>query len=309
MNDSAPGKILVTGGKGNLGSWIVRDLKQQGHEVWTLSRARYNEDEFHFAVDLTDSTQCAVLKDHEFDGVIHTASINNGSLPDFAYKALHINAFGTNNLLNSLNHSRLKHFIYMSTFHAYGIGHGKVDENTAPTPKNDYGLTHYFAEQYVRKYHATESLPFSIIRLTNSYGCPTTTDSIQWSLLFNDLARMALEQKKLVLRSSGEARRDFVWMGDVCSVLSQLITRQATNDIFNLSRGSSLRLLDIALQIQAAYSEVYDEILTIQKESGDGSDSPDLAVNNEKIKTVVNFNPQDMYKQEAKNIFAMLSPN
>ena len=309
MNDSTPGKILVTGGKGNLGSWIVRHLKQHGHEVWTLSRARYDEDEFHFAVDLTNPAQCAVLKDHQFDGVIHTASINNGSLPDFAYKALHINAFGTNNLLSALNYSRLQHFIYMSTFHTYGIGHGEVDENTAPTPKNDYGLTHYFAEQYVRKYQATESLPFSIIRLTNSYGCPTTTDSIQWNLLFNDLARMAIEQKKLVLRSSGEARRDFVWMGDVCSVLSQLIIQKATNDTFNLSRGSSLRLLDIATQIQAAYSEVYDEILTIQKERGDGSASPDLAVNNDKLKNVVNFDPQDRYKQEAKNIFTMLSPS
>ena len=307
LNDQKPFKILVTGGKGNLGSWIVRDLRNHGHEVWTLSRNESKDDKFHLPVDLTNAEQCSVLSDHQFEGVIHTASVNNGSAVNFAYDALRINAFGTNNLLSALNPLSLKHFIYMSTFHVYGASENEIDEGSTPIPLNDYGLSHLFGEQYVRKYHATSSIPFTIIRLTNSYGCPTTSDTPQWSLLFNDLAKMAVKQNKLVLKSTGEARRDFVWMGDVCNVISQLITLPAPNDVFNLSRGKSLRLIEMAEEIQSAYSEMYGQQLVIERQPPDDFKVQELIVKNEKLAELVEFKPKNMFRQEALSIFKMLS--
>ena len=307
LNSQKSLKILVTGGKGNLGSWIVRDLKRNDHEVWTLSRDSSNGDKFHLSVDLTNTKQCSILAAQKFDGVVHTASVNNGSAPGFSFDALNVNAFGTNNLLSSLNKACLKHFIYVSTFHVYGINNSEIDELTTPTPCNDYGLSHLFGEHYVRKYHATDSIPFTIIRLTNSYGCPTSYDTPQWNLLFNDLSKMAVNKKKLILNSTGEARRDFVWMGDVCNVISQLIIQTATNEVLNLSRGKSLRLLDMANEIQQAYFLKYGQQLAIEKKPGGGMKLPELKVLNKKLSSTVKFKPKDMFQQEANSIFEMLS--
>ena len=61
---------------------------------------------------------------------------------------MEINTVGTKNLLEALNLTNLKNFVYISTFHVYGLTEGDIDENTELNPKNDYALTHLFAEFY-----------------------------------------------------------------------------------------------------------------------------------------------------------------
>ena len=49
---------------------------------------------------------------------------------------------------------------------------GIVNENSPVLPRNDYAITHLFGEEYVKYFNRTKNLPFTIIRLSNSYGCP-----------------------------------------------------------------------------------------------------------------------------------------
>src|SRR5690606_3095721 len=132
----------------------------------------------------------------------------------YFHDALLVNALGTRNLLEALPAERVGHFVYISTFQVYGRYVGAIDESTPTEPVNDYGTTHLFAEQYVAQFGRAQKLHWSTLRLTNSYGCPKDPDMSKWFLVLNDLARMAVEQGELVLKSNGEVPRDFIWMGD-----------------------------------------------------------------------------------------------
>lgn len=304
-------KILITGGMGNLGSWLTDFFCQKDCEVTVLTkRVRQLAIEQQFKLiscDISDVADCKTKLSTPFDIVIHTASMNDNFVDNYAQDALKVNALGTRNILEALKNHPPKHFIYFSTFHVYGKYTGELTEKSDLTPINDYGTTHLFAEYYVKQFHATHQIPYSIIRLSNSYGCPKDYDSSKWYLILNDLSRMAFEKQKIVLKSNGLASRDFIWMGDVCEVIYTLTALAAPNDTFNLSSGKSYSLLEIAQAVQEAYKEYFGKTLGIEVNTQDNSTpQAPVAINSNKIKQLIPFEAKAHFVEEAKNIFKFL---
>lgn len=317
MSEMIPKKILITGGLGNLGSWLTDYFcRQTDYEVFVLaSRKRpiLADLDFTFiACDIADRSAVAErLSEYTFDYVVHTASVNDYFKDNFAEDALRVNALGTRNLLDHFKDQEgLRQFVYFSTFQVYGQRSGTITEETPTEPKNDYGTTHLFAEYYVKQFHATHQLPYTIFRLTNSYGCPKDTDSSKWYLVLNDLARMAATEEKIVLKSNGQASRDFIWMGDVCEIVHRTLTLpSAPNDTFNISGERTYKMIDVAEQVQEAYQEAYGKSLPITINEADTNRySDDLQVSSRKLREKVSFNNDHHFREEAKKIFSLLKP-
>ena len=311
-------RILITGGLGNLGSWLTDYFCQQtDYEVFVLaSRPRpiLSELDFTFvACDIADRPAVTKsLGDRTFDCVVHTASVNDFFKDNFAEDALRVNALGTRNLLDHFkDQAELPHFVYFSTFQVYGQRNGTITEETPTEPKNDYGTTHLFAEYYVKQFHATHRVPYTIFRLTNSYGCPKDPDSSKWYLVLNDLARMAATEGEIVLKSNGQATRDFIWMGDVCQIVHRTVALpEAPNDTFNISGERTYRIIDVAKLVQEAYQEAYNQSLPIKINENDTNQYPDdLLVSSEKLRQRIDFNDDLHFKKEAKHIFSLVKNN
>jgi UDP-glucose 4-epimerase len=307
-------KILITGGLGNLGSWLSEHFYRQGYQVSILSKnSRKLEIDLKYeyiSCDISDLKDCLdKLGNSSFDYVIHAASVNDGFVADYPRLALEVNTWGTRNLLEVFKDKGLKNFIYLSTFQVYGKYAGAIDENTPLTPRNDYGTSHLFAEYYVKQFHYNFKMPFTIIRLTNSFGCPKDYNSSKWYLVLNDLARTAFEKKEIVLKSNGKAPRDFIWMGDVCTALERLVEKEASNEIFNISGEQTLRMKDVADFVQQAYQEFAGTTLEVKVNNEDKSEFPDgLSVSAQKLRNFIGpFTSGPKFKEEAKNIFAFLS--
>jgi UDP-glucose 4-epimerase len=309
-------KILITGGLGNLGSWLTRYFCEKKWEVSVLGatfRDILPDYNFNFITcDITNLENCKKALDGQlFNFVIHTASFNDTFMPNYAHKSIEINALGTRNILDSLEKTNLKNFIYLSTFHVYGKTTGKITENTPVAPVHDYATTHLFGELYVEQFFRNANLPYTIIRLTNSYGCPIEKSSSKWYLVLNDLAKMAATNKIIELKSNGKPQRDFIWMGDVCSVLENIcLLKNAPNGTFNLSGEMNFTMVEIAEKVQNAYFEVYNEKVEIRLNEQDKNDyQQNIYVSSEKLKKISPFKAKDKIEEEAKKIFKKLTNN
>jgi UDP-glucose 4-epimerase len=309
-----PTSLLITGGLGNLGSWLTDYFcRQTDYRVSVLAsrhRPILTDLDFTFiGCDIADRRAVAdSLRNRTFDYVVHTASVNDYFKDNFAEDALRVNALGTRNLLDHFkDQAELRQFVYFSTFQVYGQRQGVITEDTPPEPKNDYGTTHLFAEYYVKQFHANHGLPYTIFRLTNSYGCPKDTDSSKWYLVLNDLARMAVTERKIVLKSNGQAARDFIWMGDVCDIVHQTLELpEPLNDTFNISGEQTFRMIDVATSVQQAYHEVYGEQLAIEVNENDTNQyADDLQVSSQKLRQKIPFTTQNRFTEEAKKIFTL----
>ena len=303
-------KVLVTGGFGNLGSWISLYLAKQGYELFILTRKENDKlQEINYKTiecDITNMEQLERKLDFEIDYCVHTASFNEFFLPNYPKKALDVNTLGTRNLLEVLSRKNLKNFIYFSTFHVYGVNSGIVTETTELNPKNDYASTHLFAEYYVKQFGFTHNLKYTILRLTNSYGMPTFIDSDKWYLVLNDLVKSAYEHKNILLKSNGKAKRDFIYMGDVTGVVDRLFRIDATNDTYNLSSNKSYEILELANIVKNEYQKKYNINIEIEINDNDRMIYDDVSIKNDKLKSIITFDSQDKIADEVKKIFKLL---
>ena len=303
-------KVLISGGLGNLGSKITIYLANLGYEIYVLSRKAKNKIEnVEYKVIEADVSNLDELKqklNFEIDFCVHTASFNEFFLPGYPEKALEVNTLGTRNLLEALSGKNIKNFIYFSTFHVYGADSGIIKENSELNPKNDYASTHLFAEYYVKQFGFTHGLQYTILRLTNSYGSPTFVDSNKWYLVLNDLTRSAYENGRIIIKSNGKAKRDYIYMDDVASVVNKLFQRKATNDIYNLSSNKSYTVLELAKIVKFFYEKRYDKNIEIEVNQKDLKLYSDIEVKNDKLKSIIDFKVRDEITNEVGKIFDLL---
>lgn len=304
--------ILITGGLGNLGSWLTEHFANTGHNVWVLAknfRQIHTTAKYHLIhCDISDYNEVKQkLAETNFDVVVHAGSVNDGFVENYFKLAVEVNTLGTRNLLEFFKDKKLKNFIYFSTFQVYGKYSGTINENTTATPVNDYGSTHLFAEYYVKQFFYTHKLNHTIVRLTNSYGCPKDYNSSKWYLVLNDLSKTAFEKKEIMLKSNGKAPRDFIWMGDVCRLIENLAEAEATNDIYNISGEKTYQMIEIAKFVQQAYKEKYGREIPVKVNEGDTSVYPDdLVVSAAKLKEKFAYTAEPHFVDEAKKIFSFL---
>ncbi|MEX0333146.1 NAD-dependent epimerase/dehydratase family protein [Vibrio tubiashii] len=303
-------KILITGGLGNLGSWLTNEFLNQ-HSVTVLARKErhvISHPNYRFVqADITEQEQLELAIDRYYDVCIHTASYNEHYQTNYAKDALLINSLGTELLCQSLVKHGVGQLVYFSTFHVYGKSNGIIEESTPVEPINDYGLTHFFAEKYIEKHHRQNGLNYVILRLSNSYGCPTFKDSDKWYLALNDLCYQASQKLKIQLKSNGLAIRDFIWMGDVVKVVSKILDLpKPLNDVFNLSAGKSYSLTQMADRVQSAYRQEFAHEIAIALNEQDKTEPVELLVSNDKLSAVIAHQYRDKMAHEAQKIFQLL---
>lgn len=147
-------KVLVTGGGGFLGLSIVKQLMNNGHEVSSLSRSKYDS----LGKLKVKQISCNISNRDDvfnklkgFDAIIHTAAKAGvwGNPDDF----YNINFVGTKNIVDAALENSITKMVYTSTPSvAFGSDDLEgVDEST-PYPSEyltDYAKTKSMAEQYV----------------------------------------------------------------------------------------------------------------------------------------------------------------
>jgi UDP-glucose 4-epimerase len=301
-------RLLITGGLGNLGSWLTYFFSDK-YDVYILSKNNPLKLECKYTLiqaDITSYDELALKLSIEFDYCIHTASYNDFYDNGYAKKALIVNSLGTRNLLEVIKNTKIKNFIYLSTFHVYGVECGDVTEKTELNPINDYASTHLFAEYYIKQFHEVYNLNYTILRLTNSYGAPKHANINKWHLIINDLVKGAYDNGRVVVKSNGNIEKDFIYMGDVCNIVYKLLAIKPKNDVFNLSSGRSSKIIDIARMVQHVYKNKFNVNINIEINNNDNNNYNSLLVKNEKLKKVIDFEINDAFLQEIKKIFIFL---
>ena len=92
------------------------------------------------------------IKKIKISTVIHTASLNDRKT-NKNNLAMSKNLTITKNILKNLDTKNLKKIIYLSTAQVYGSNLiKKVDENTALLPNNNYGISRYTNEIYLKNF-------------------------------------------------------------------------------------------------------------------------------------------------------------
>lgn len=246
-------KILITGGLGYVGGRVAQHLA--GDAQWQLcltsrtAPAQTPDWLGQGSVAAWRSDQDAAALLDGVDTVVHFAALNEIDSALDPVKALEVNGNDTVRLLLAAQQAGVKRFIYFSTAHVYGAPlAGHIDERTLPRPIHPYAITHKVGEDFVLAAHDQRKIEGVVLRLSNGFGAPIGAEVNRWTLIANDLCRQAVTTGRLVLKSSGLQRRDFVTLTDVARCVEHILGLPASalqDGLFNLGGASVLSMFEL----------------------------------------------------------------
>lgn len=266
--------VLITGGLGYVGQALSRRLLADGHRLTLLGRQmrshRLPAESFQFVrSDVREMERV----DCRPDAVIHLACANgSGSDPAEDYE---VTVHGTRRLLEWCARRSVGRFLFFSTAQVYGDLHGRrINEQTAATPINDYGLTHAVAEDILAMYVRRGELRGLVVRPTIGYG---ELDPAQprWSITPGCFVRDALERRAIVLTSNGRQFRNYVPMGYMADCVARAIARWETFpqlQVLNLSGAETLRVRDVAELVKSVAESHTRQPVALQVDGADTRD-------------------------------------
>ncbi|MBQ3920457.1 MAG: dTDP-4-dehydrorhamnose reductase [Oscillospiraceae bacterium] len=163
--------ILITGGKGQLGSELSRCFERGYTELGTPDVLKKENKVVCIDVDELDITDLGAVDsfigEGRFDAVINCAAYTNvDGCESHKDDAFRVNAIGPRNLAIVCEKYGAK-LLHVSTDYVFS-GNGTVPQTECdiPSPKSAYGSTKYMGEQYVREFCSR----YFIVRTAWLYG-------------------------------------------------------------------------------------------------------------------------------------------
>ena len=166
-------KILITGGTGLVGSFVIKELLNSGYSnlsVLTRNPNKFSEQKEFAKVNFLqgDVTEVYPLQDYisESDYVIHCAAMVSYDPRD--YDQMHkINVEGTENVVNFSLDSNVKKLIHVSSIAAIGKDEKSVILSEKDGWMNTKGNSYYSVTKYLGEQHAwrayNEGLSLAIV--------------------------------------------------------------------------------------------------------------------------------------------------
>ncbi len=142
--------ILITGGRGFIGTNLKSELESRGHQIWTLD-ILHGESDRHYRADVASYWQLEKIFDKQkFDFVYHLAAEYGRWNGEDHYENLwKTNVIGAKNILRLQEKHRFRQ-IFFSSCEVYGDYEGimkeEVMEQIPIQQMNDYAISKWAGE-------------------------------------------------------------------------------------------------------------------------------------------------------------------
>ena len=272
--------ILVTGGAGFIGSNFVIQQIAGGTPVVNLDKLTYAGNPENLASlaenplytfvhgDICDSDLVASLfAKHQPSAIVHFAAESHVDRSISGPEAfLHTNIHGTFTLLqaakayyaNLTGEARENfRFLHVSTDEVYGTlspTDPAFHENTPYAPNSPYAASKAASDHLVRAWHHTYGLPTLVTNCSNNYGPYQFPEKLIPLMIHN-----ALQGKRLPVYGDGQQIRDWLYVLDHCSAISEVLAKGKVGETYNVGGGNQRSNLEVVHTLCALLDELRPE--------------------------------------------------
>ena len=285
-------KILVLGGNGFIGSHVVDELLDAGHEVRVFGR-RYEmwrkplPSVNYFLGDFSNVPLLAEAL-QGVDVVIHLISTTVPSTSNLdPISDIQGNLESSVRLFQVMVSVNVKRIIYLSSGGTvYGIpSTATVQEDHPLNPICSYGVVKVAVEKYLGMYEQLYGFKPLIIRASNPFGPRQGHDGVQG--VASTFMQKMLSNGKVTIWGDGSAKRDYLYVSDLARICRMAAESELTG-IFNAGSGTGLTLIELAHMIEKASGMK----LNIEYKAGRSFDVREIVLNTEKAKALLNWAPE-----------------
>ena len=258
-------KILVIGGAGFIGSFVVSELLKTnvGKVVIYDNFARGKSTNVE---DSLKDPRCEIypnggdVRDIDIlnnamdgcDAVVHLAAMWLLHCKDFPRTAFHVNIEGTFNVLEACVKNNIKRLVYSSSASVYGDASEVPMTETHPfNNKNFYGATK-IARSKSRAYYDRYGLSYVGLRYMNVYG-PHQDQTAAYTGVIPIMLNKIDANEAPTINGDGTQAYDFIDVEDVARCNICALESEATDEFYNVGTG-----------VQTSVKELCDTILDLR---------------------------------------------
>ena len=252
--------VLVTGGMGLVGSWLVEELQKSGASVVALMRDWVPRTELALSGTLEKISVIPgalgdqellerILGEYEIDTVIHLAAQTIVSIANRnPLSTFESNIRGTWCLLEACRRSpTVRQIVVASSDKAYGDQ--EILPYTEDMPRQGtypYDVSKSCADMIAQSYAHTFNMPVVISRCGNFYG----GGDLNWNRIVPGTIRSVLRNTPPIIRSTGKLIRDYLYVEDGVQGYMLLAEKLAANpalrgEAFNFSTETPVTVVEI----------------------------------------------------------------
>ncbi len=248
--------VMVTGGLGFVGRYIVGALADAGTETVSYNRD-FSEHEHERATavqgELFDIPKLVrTINDHGVNAIIHTAAMSHPEISiDLPLTTFAANVDGTLKLFEAARMTSVKRIVNFSSECAYG--HQPFDqtvtESATPMPNTPYAVTKVATEHLGRVYTDLYGLDVVSLRITEVYG-----PGLRMPEVLKEMLVAAVRGTAFALPEGSDHRFQFIHVLDVAdAAIRAAQAKTLRQPIYNISGGEQVMLGDLANRIAGSY--------------------------------------------------------
>ncbi len=256
-------KVIVTGGAGNIGSFIVDQLIELGHQVVIIDNF-YNGKHRNIADHLANNRvelETAdigsyemvkyVFEKHKPEYVSHQASLMIMDSNKFPHKAIETNVTGTFNIIQACYEFGIKKLTYGSSSSVYGNPrYIPVDENHPFDQQNLYGATKVAKEALMQSWAYSHNVPYVGFRYFNIYSERQGLGAF-YTQVFQKWIHGINEGQEIIMYGDGEQTMDLVHSYDAAKAnVLAMFNDNVKNEHFNVGSGKETKVKDLLALIE-----------------------------------------------------------
>lgn len=301
-------KVLVTGGAGFIGRWVVKRLLDDGHNVWVLDDLSNGEESniaefkehpgFQQFVkgDIKDEELLTHLFKNHFEICYHLgASINVQDSIDDPRTTFNNDTLGTFYVLEQCRKHRVK-IVFMSTCMVYDkcIDEAGITEAHPTKPASPYAGAKIAAENMVLSYFHAYDLPVVVVRPFNTYG-PFQKFGGEGGVVAIFIKKK-LTGETLNIYGEGTQTRDLLYVDDCARfVVEAGYSNKVDGHIVNAGLGYDISVNDLAKLVIEDESRI-KHVEHIHPQS----EIQKLLCNSSKAKQLLSWEPKTSLQQGLK---------
>ena len=270
MNKLTDAKVLVTGGAGFIGSFVVSELLKEGvgkviiFDNLARGEMSYIENQLNdprcefFRGDLREIDLLNTAMEG-CDYVIHLAAMWLLHCKDYPRTAFDVNIQGTFNVLEACVKNNIKRLVYSSSASVYGDAiEIPMTEEHPFNNRNFYGASKIACEAMCRAFYDRYDLDYVGLRYMNVYG-PHQDQTAAYTGVVPIMLNKIDANEPPTINGDGSQAYDFIYVEDVARSNFLALQAETTDEFYNVGSGIQTtikELCELILMLKQSRLEV-----------------------------------------------------